>query len=71
MTLDEIFAEAARRGLLLNNCFQFGPANTFRANWRDDRGGHPFGEAATAQDALRKALDAVPPPTTKSEFDLL
>lgn len=59
MTADDIFREAATRGLRLTNLFQLDDGS-WRANWRDERGGHQFGNAATPQAALRIALDNVP-----------
>jgi hypothetical protein len=59
LSLDALFAEAASRGLRLINLFQLHDGS-FRANFADDRGGHPFGEHKSAQEAVRLALAAVP-----------
>ena len=62
MTIEDAFAEVARRGLLVNNLFQLN-SGQWRASLRAPGLNAPtymFANAETPTAAMRKALDAAP-----------
>lgn len=70
-SFNELFAEAARRGLRLNNFFQ-NSDGVFRANWRRPIGGAsnfvdnalPF---IAARDSFQQAVEMFAEPASKNE----